>query len=350
MTATEHLTKNAVEIAIRIGLIALLVSWCFLIIRPFIDVVMWGVVIAVSLYPLFRFLSRRLGERPGWAAFLLIVILLLGLLLPIIPLAEIAVHNLQSVAAILAEGKIDLPTLPAKIANLPLIGRSIQHVWNLLNHNLEDALTLLEPQIHQLAGWLLSATAATGMMLLQFVASIVIAGLLLANAPSAARMTRRIAVRLAGERGPALVRLSESTIRGVTTGVVGVSLLQALLAGLGFMAVDLPGAGLLTLGCLILAIIQLGPALVLLPTAIYVLSTQSGMLATGFAVWCVMVALLDNFLKPLLMGRGVDIPMLVILLGTIGGMMLSGMIGLFVGAVVLALGYELLRSWAYLTD
>ncbi|BCX88890.1 hypothetical protein MIN45_P1260 [Methylomarinovum tepidoasis] len=340
--------KIAIETAIRLGTITLLAAWCFLIVRPFVDVVIWGIVIAVSLHSPFRLLNRWLGDRQGWTALLLTVLMLTGLILPMIQLAEIAVRNFQSTAASLAGDMVSLPELPSRIADWPLIGRPLQRFWELLGHNLEDTFRLLRPQIRQLAGWLLSATAATGMAILQFVLAIIIAGLLLANAPAAARTARRIALRLAGERGPELVRLAESTIRGVATGVVGVALLQALLAGLGFVAVGLPGAGLLAVLCLFLAVIQLGPALVLVPAAIYVFSTQGGMVATAFTVWCVVVALLDNVLKPLLMGRGVDIPMLVIFLGAIGGMMLSGLIGLFVGAVVLALGYELFRGWVYL--
>jgi predicted PurR-regulated permease PerM len=184
----------------------------------------------------------------------------------------------------------------------------------------------------------------------KFVISIVIAGVLLANGARAADASREIATRLAGERGAPLTELARATVQSVTRGILGVAAIQSLLAGMGLLAVGVPAAGLWALLVLLLAVIQLPPLLVLGPIIVYVFWTSSTLVAVAFAVWTLLVGTIDNFLKPLLMGRGVDVPMLVVFLGAIGGFMLDGIIGLFVGAVVLALGYSLFTAWLQLAD
>ncbi len=212
--------------------------------------------------------------------------------------------------------------------------------------NLENALQSLAPQLKVLAGWLLSVVTATGLGVLQFFAAIIISGVLLANAQQGARMAYKIAWRIAGERAEELNKLAELTVRGVAKGVLGVALVQSILAGLGFVVAGVPGAGLLALLCLFLAVIQIGPGLVMIPVVIYVFSVHEGVFAFVFLLWSLLVTLIDNVLKPMLMGKDINIPTLVVFVGTIGGMPLSGMIGLFTGSVILALGYTIVSGVA----
>jgi predicted PurR-regulated permease PerM len=192
---------------------------------------------------------------------------------------------------------------------------------------------------------LLSTAAGAGIGILQFVISIIIAGVILANAVGFGAFLKALARRLMGNRGEEFTMLASKTVRSVAQGVLGVALIQSLLAGVGLLAAGVPGAGLWALLVLLLAIVQLPPILILAPIILYVFSVSSTTVAVIFMIWSILVSMSDAFLKPLLLGRGVEVPMLIILVGAIGGMIHSGIIGLFVGAVVLALGYELFRAW-----
>lgn len=341
----DELMQKGVEIAIRIGTIALLIIWCFQIIQPFITLVFWGVIIAIAIYPKFMQLVNLSGNRQSLMATLITIAMLLILAGPIIMLGGLVGDNAQVLAAHLKAGPIVIPPPPESVRTWPLVGKSIANFWDLASSNLESALGMLAPQIKVFAGWLLKAAASTGLGVLQFIASIIIAGILLAHSQAGYQNAFVIANRFAGEKGEELLMLAIATVRGVARGVLGVALIQSILAGLGFVVADVPGAGLLAILCLFLAIIQVGPGLVIIPVVIYVFSVKSTVFASVFLVWSVFVTLIDNVLKPLLMGKGIDIPMLVIFLGAIGGMLLSGIIGLFVGAVVLALGYKLFNAW-----
>lgn len=192
---------------------------------------------------------------------------------------------------------------------------------------------------------MLSTAAGAGVGILQFVISIIIAGVILANAVSFGAFLKTLARRLMGSRGDEFAMLASKTVRSVAQGVLGVALIQSLAAGVGLLAAGVPGAGLWALLVLLLAIVQLPPILILAPIILYVFSVSSTTVAVIFMIWSILVSMSDAFLKPLLLGRGVEVPMLIILVGAIGGMIYSGIIGLFVGAVVLALGYELFRAW-----
>jgi len=306
---------------------------------------LWGIIIAVTLNPVYERLAGLLGERRGMTATLLSALLLLVLIVPAIYLGQLVVENSVEVAGHLREGALTVPPPPRTLLQWPLIGKPIHGFWSMASTNLGAALELIAPQVKLFATWLLSAAALTSLAVLQFIFSIIVAGLLLAQGDSGRKMVLAVARRFAGARGAAFNQLAVATIRGVASGGLGVAMIQSILAGLGFVVAGIPGAGLLALLCLFLAVIQLGAGLVNLQSVIYVFSTHDGFFATAFMVWSIAVALMDNVLKPVMMGRGVQIPMLVIFLGAIGGMMLSGIVGLFVGAVVLALGYELFQQW-----
>jgi predicted PurR-regulated permease PerM len=245
----------------------------------------------------------------------------------------------------LQQGTVDIPPPPESVAGWPLIGKPLSNFWHLASENLEEALGQLKPQIKALGAWLLSAAAGAGFGLLQFVLAIVIAGVLLPRGEKGHQAARAVATRFVGARGEEFLDLAESTVRSVARGILGVAVIQSVLAGVGFLVAGIPGAGLLALVCLLLSVIQVGPGLVLIPCVIYVFMTDSMLTAILFLVWNVFVGLLDNVLKPLLLGRGVKVPMLVIFIGAIGGFLSMGIIGLFVGSIVLVLGYTLLQAW-----
>jgi predicted PurR-regulated permease PerM len=211
--------------------------------------------------------------------------------------------------------------------------------------NLEQALAEIGPQLEATSRWLFGFVAGLGLGFLQFILAIMIAGLLLAHAGAAQGAAQAFARRVAGARGLSFLELGIATIRNVARGVLGTALVQATLAGIGLVAVGIPAAGLLAFLVFLLSALQLGSGLVLVPAMIYVFATADLLTALLFAAWSIPVTLVDNFLKPILMSRGVDVPMLVIFIGVVGGTLASGIIGLFIGPVVLALGYKLLVAW-----
>jgi predicted PurR-regulated permease PerM len=226
-----------------------------------------------------------------------------------------------------------------------VVGDRTYEVWSAASRNLTATVERYGSQLKEVAGAALGAAAGAGWTVLHFVIAILIAAALMANAEPGHAFARRFATRLAGEDGAAFVELATATIRSVAQGVLGIALIQAVLAGMGMLAVGVPAAGLWALGVLVLAIVQLPPILILGPVIVYVFSASEAIPAVLFMIWAIAVSFADAFLKPLLLGRGIDVPMLVILLGAIGGMMASGVIGLFVGAVVLALAYKLFTAW-----
>ncbi len=345
-TPTEHLfVKRMVEAAIRLGLIALLLVWCFQIVQPFLIPFVWGVIIAVAVDPLYERLQASLGSRRGLAAVLLVLLMLVLLIWPAAMLVTALVEGARMRAEQFADGSRAIPPPFEGVAAWPLIGEPIARFWQLASENLADALAQVQPQLVVVAGWLLTTAGQASLGILQFTAAVIIAGILLAHAHGGGEAVRAVAVRLAGEDGITYASIGQATVRSVARGILGVALIQSLLAGLGFLAVGVPGAGLLALLCLLLAVVQIGPGIVLAGAVIYVFSEASTPTAIAFLLWCVFVGLLDNFLRPLLLGRGVRVPMLVIFIGAIGGVLSSGIIGLFVGSVVLAVSYTVFTAW-----
>ncbi|MFT7462131.1 MAG: putative PurR-regulated permease PerM [Pseudohongiellaceae bacterium] len=334
-----------VEWAVRIGILAVWTTWCFLILRPFLSLLLWGVVLAVAVNPLHKGLARRLGGRLKLAAVLQTLGLLLVVVGPAVAFGIVLVENVRSLATYLLGGVIEVPPPPAELVTWPIVGPALNEFWLLASENLGAALAKLGPEIQALGKWALGAAAWTGLDLLEFTGAILVAGVLVVSSPAGERLSHRIGRRLVGERGDELAAVAEDTLRGVARGVIGVALVQSFLAGLGLVAASVPLAGLWTLVALLLCILQLGPSLVLVPAVIYVFATGTALAGWLLLVWSVGVILLDNLLRPLFMGKNLGVPAPVIILGVLGGMLLSGIIGLFVGAVILALGYRMFSVW-----
>lgn len=335
-----------VEAAIRIGILFVLVSWCLRIMQPFVLPVVWGVVLAIALHPAHHRLNAALGgARRGLAAMLLAVLMLVVLVIPAAMLTDTVLSGAKTVASGLQSGTLHVAPPPESVMGWPLIGPRVHAFWQLLSENLQTALAPVVPQLEALARWLVSVAASAGFGLLIFVVAIIISGVLMANAEAGGRFAQAVGRRLAGDRGREFIDVAGATIRSVARGILGVAMIQAVLAGIGFLAVGVPGAGLWALVTLFLSVIQLGMLPIGIPIIIYVFYTSEPLVAIIFTIWTVLVGLLDNFLKPLLLGRGVPVPMLIIFIGAIGGFLSAGIVGLFVGSVVLALGYRLFLLW-----
>lgn len=344
--AASPLIRNAIEISIRLGAIALLVGWCLTIIAPFLGIVVWALIIAIALDEPFEWLCARIGGRRGVAAFASITTLLVMLFSPTLYLSETMISGAQDFANAMREGTIQIPPPDVRVQEWPFVGERAYEGWLAASENLGQALQGFSPELQTFSRWLLGRVGNVGAGILGLVGSLLIAGVLLAHAESRRKLMNRFGLRLAGAaRGSSLVALTNATIRSVVQGIVGVAAVQALLAGIGFGFAGVPAAGLWALLVLVAAVVQLPIFLAMVVPVLIGFSTLSTGTAIALAVWCALVGLIDNILKPILFGRGVEIPSLVIFMGAIGGMITMGIIGLFLGAAVLALGFELFTAW-----
>ncbi|MGB5847677.1 MAG: AI-2E family transporter [Ignavibacteriaceae bacterium] len=340
----EAYHTRAIATALRIGFVGLLIIMSWLILKPFVMLVMWGIIIAVGIYPIFKRFAAILGNREKLASTLITLFALAVLIVPSFYLMESTVEGVKNIAAELEEGTFQVPPPSESVAEWPVIGKPVYETWKLASVNLDAAIKAFEPQIKEFASGLISGVVGLGATVLLSLVSIIIAGALMVKADSAEATARKAFKILIGKQGEGFTKLAGATIRSVVQGVLGVAIIQSVVSGIIMLIFDIPLAGLWAFIVLFFAIIQLPPLLILGPVAAYSFSILDTTSAIIFLVLSIIVSLSDTFLKPLFLGRGTDVPTLVILLGAIGGMMLSGIIGLFVGAVVLALAYKVYKA------
>ena len=344
-SGSDQTTSSFIEVAIRLGALALLLYWSLLLVSPFISIVIWSAVLSVALYPAFEWISLRLGGRRRLAAALVTILSLLVIVGPASWLALGLVDSVRLIAERLDLANLTIPTPSSSVKEWPLIGEPIYQFWDLASTNLSAALAQILPQLKPLGSSLLRIGADTGLGIIMFLVSIIVAGFLFSPAPMIVEAVKKFARRLNPTRGEEFVDQAGATIRAVSRGVIGISVLQALLAGIGLMVAGIPQASLITFAVLVLGIIQIGPSIVIIPVIIWSWTFMDTKSALLFTAYMVPVNLLDNLLRPLVMGRGLKTPMLVILFGVIGGTLAYGITGLFLGPIILAVIWELFVSW-----
>lgn len=342
---SEKTTSSFIEVAIRLGALALLLYWSLVLVSPFISIVIWSAVLSVALYPIFEWISHRLGGRRRLAAALVTILSLLVIVGPATWLALGLVDSLRVIAERLDLANLTIPPPASSVREWPLIGEPIYQFWDLASTNLRGALAQIMPQLKPLGSSLLRIGADTGLGIIMFLVSIIVAGFIFSPAPAIVEAVKKFAHRLNPTRGEEFVDQAGATIRAVSRGVIGISVLQALLAGVGLMVAGIPQASLIAFAVLVLGIIQIGPSIVLIPVIIWSWTFMDTTAALLFTAYMVPVNLLDNLLRPIVMGRGLKTPMLVILIGVIGGTLAYGITGLFLGPIVLAVIWELFVSW-----
>ena len=345
MDNSKIFTKNVIEAVIKVSILGVIVVWTFQLIKPFMIPVIWGMILAVAVEPFIARVAKMLGGRRSLAAVLFVLLIIAALVIPSVLLVMSSVDAVQGLAEQMQNKTLVIPPPPEKVADWPLIGNSVYQVWQLFSTNLEAGLKQFAPQIKAAAGPLLGSVGGGVIGVFMIIISTAVSGVFLAKAEKSSAVAEKIITRVVGEKGAEITALATATIRGVMQGVVGVAVIQAILSAVGMVVVGVPAAGLWAALVLVCAVSQLPPILVLGLVAAYVFSVAETTPAVIFLVWALFISASDGFLKPMLMGRGVDIPMLVILLGALGGMMMFGIIGLFVGAVVLAIMYTLFMAW-----
>jgi predicted PurR-regulated permease PerM len=338
--------RNMIESALRIGLLLVLLSLAHDIIKPFTTPILWGAIIAMAAFPLVKWLEPKLGGRRGLAATVITIIFIVALIIPTWSAMEASVGGIKKASAALEAGELKIPPPAAKVKDWPLVGERIYSGWSNASTDLEAFAVANGEQLKEIAGGLLKRIGGSLAGILMFVVSLLIAGGFMTYAESCGSAAHRFFVRIGGlNPGGEWAPMTVATVRSVLQGVIGVAIIQTTLVAIGLFAMGIPGAPVWTVIVLVLAIAQLPPLLILAPMMVYVFSTADTTTAVIFTVYQFVAGASDSFLKPLLMGRGLDIPMPVILIGAIGGMIMSGIIGLFAGAVILAIFYKLLVLW-----
>ena len=336
---------EVIQLAIRLTLLALLIYWSYIIVRPFVPILAWGIVLAVALYPAYNWLSAHLGQRPRWAAVIMTLVILAVFLGPATWLGLGLVEGLQSVSAHLTAGDVEIPAPPESVRDWPIVGARLYDFWNEASVNLAATFRQIAPHLKPLAGLILTVAGSAGTGTLKFLASVVLAGFLFPAGPRLVAATRLALTKIVPQRTGDFIALAGATIRTVAQGVIGIAVVQSLLAGVGLKMADVPNAGILAFAVLVLCIVQIGAAPVFIPVIIWIWTVKDFSTALLITIYLALVGLTDNVLKPLVMGRGMSTPVLVIFIGVIGGTLAHGIIGLFVGPILLAVAWELMMAW-----
>jgi predicted PurR-regulated permease PerM len=338
-------SRQIIHVTLQMLALAFLLSWCFNILAPFFTPLIWAAILAVTLYPMHQKIKRKIKGNSKIAAIVLTSVIFILFLLIGSWFGMRTGSEIKTTVTNYREGKLKIPKPPASVKQWPVIGNKTFQVWSQLTTGADTIIQKYPEEVRILATTGIRLLATTGKGLVVFAISIIISGILLAYAEQSASFAKAIFHRLMNSVKFDMATISAVTIRNVVRGILVVSVIQSVCAGIGFAVAGIPYAAIWTLLCLILAIIQVGIFPVVLGVMIYIWTTDHSTTAILLTIYMIPVGLVDNILKPLLMGRGAPVPMLIIFLGSLGGFIYSGFIGLFTGAVILSLGYRLFDVW-----
>ncbi|MBS0010529.1 MAG: AI-2E family transporter [Bacteroidales bacterium] len=341
----KRIFNISIDLILKLGGLFIVVFLCYRIIQPFINILLWSLIIAVIMYPLFEMINRYVRGMEKLAALLLSLVSLSILVLPSIWLVNQLVDGIKYIADMLPEGELQIPPPTESVAEWPLIGQWLYDNWMQASENLGESIKGFMPQISNFAEKLLGSLANTGMGILQFAVSLILAGIFLVYFKNASHSGRVLFEKFAGERGQEFLEVSLTTIRNVATGILGVAIIQTTLMGLGLILADINLAAVWIIILLIMTIAQIPAILFNIPLIIYLFAFRDPLPAALWTVYFLIMGLVDNILKPLIMGKGANVPMLVIFFGAIGGFIAFGFMGLFLGAIILSLAYKLYVTW-----
>ena len=338
----ENQVRMSVRSAMSIAFVGLIFILSFHVIKPFLAPIFWGVILAVAVYPLHVRFTKFLGKRAKLSAALIALIGVAVIVVPVTLFTSTAVKNVKITVKAIEDESLTAPPPDVSVRDWPLIGKKTYEIWSEAAENLNETIDRFEPRLKEVAPKLTKSASQAIINILLFLLALLVAGVLLLYGDQGKRAAEKLFKALLAGKGEAMTKLSITTIRSVVQGVIGIALIQAVFLGLGMFVIKVPFPGILALLVLILGIIQLPTILIMLPVTIYVFSVSDTGPAIIFAIWTILWSISDNILKPMLLGKGVDIPMPAILVGAIGGMILLGPIGLFIGSVLLALAYKII--------
>ena len=344
----RRVSARLLDVLIRAGLIAVLAVLCYSVFAPFLTLMAWAVILAITIYPLQQYLARKIGGKQGLAATIVVLVGCVLIVAPTAVLMDSFGSSVHDFVIAVKDNTLEVPAPREGVREWPIVGKKVYDFWSRAHTDLPGLVQSLQPKIGELARKALSIVASIGLGLLQFIASFIIAGIVMAYGEEGTQGSRAIFERVIGSgRGDAFARLSTATIRAVAQGVIGIAFIQAILVGLALLIAHVPWAGVLAAITLVLSIAQVPALIITIPAIVYIWSSGSygSGAAIAYTIILVLAGMADNVLKPLMLGRGVDAPMPVVLLGALGGMAAGGILGMFVGATLLALGYQIFMGW-----
>lgn len=336
--------KKLFETILRLTFAFLLLAFCFKLLLPFLMPILWGIILAIILYPFFNFLQRKLKGRRTLASVLITVVIVGLLIVPVIYILNAATSNILELKESFNAGTLQVAAPAEKMKDWPVIGKPLYDFLYSLSTDMQMAIVKYNSQITHASKRIMESIITSGVAFLQFILSVIIAGVLLVS-PGTKKSAMKFLGKIAGENGDEIAALTVSTVFQVVKGILGVAVIQTLIQAFGLFMADIPFAGILTVLCLILSIFQIGPILVNIGVIIYLFTLEDTSGAIFWTIFFILSGLSDNILKPILLGKGASVPMLVIFLGVIGGFIMSGFIGLFVGPIVFSIGYKLFKAW-----
>jgi predicted PurR-regulated permease PerM len=338
-------TNNSVyDITIRLFILLLIVGWCLAIMYPFVSIILWSLILALAMYPLHTMLSKKMGDKPKLASVIIILAVLVVIFLPTWLLIDSLIEQVKTLKHSYDAGNLTIPPPTEKVKGWPIIGQQLYDIWFAASDNMEQLLLKYKDQLIEVGGKIGKGIIGAVGGVIQIMVSLCIAAILLAIGGTGEEI-RKFFRKLAGEKGDEFADMTLKTVASVVKGVIGVALILALLNGIIFMLAGVPYAGIWTLLAFVLAVLQIPLIFVTLPIIIYLFAERELVTAIIWAVLIFVAGLSDNVLKPLLLGKGAPVPMLVIFIGVIGGFIFSGFIGLFTGAIVMSIGYKLFVGW-----
>ena len=329
---------------LKITLTGGIIFWCYKIFSPFIALISWSIIFAVTVYPVFKFFTSK-TSKAKLSAVLVVILLLLSFLTPVYFISGELVQNITLLLKSLKAENLNLPDLPDFVINLPLLGDAISSYWITLQDNFFDVIKNFKTELRTLSTTLLKTFTNIGLNLLEISVAAILSSFILVYSNSLVSLFRKTFIKVNREKGDEIFNLVGMTIQNIAIGVIGVASVQAIIAAIGFIIIGIPAPGILALLVLFFSSIQIGPGVVIIPTIIYAWFTFDFTPSLIYTIWSIPVMLFDNVLKPIVMARGLSTPMILIIIGLIGGTLLHGLIGLFIGPIILGVAYQLYKVW-----
>jgi predicted PurR-regulated permease PerM len=342
---SKQSSNNSVyDTTIRLFILILIVGWCLAIMYPFVSIILWSLILAMALHPLHKIMSEKMGGRPKLASTIIVLSVLVIVFLPTWLLIDSLIIQVKQLKASFDSGTLTIPPPTEKVKSWPVIGAGLYDLWYHASINLVETALKYKEQLIEVGSKIGSGILSAVGGMIQILISFIIAAIMLVFG-EAGEEIRKFFRKLAGNRGDEFADMTVKTVSSVVKGIIGVALILALLNGILFMLAGIPYAGIWTLLVFVLGVLQLPLFFITVPVIAYMFSEKELIPAIVWTVLLLIAGLSDNILKPILLGKGAPVPMLVIFIGVIGGFIFSGFIGLFTGAIVFSLGYKLFVAW-----
>ena len=352
MRTTGPPTRDVTRITLAVLFIGMLIIATFLILKPFLTSIVWAAMLVIATWPIMLWIQTRLKNSRGLATLVMTLLILMVVIVPMLLVVFTIIDKADDIAyRFKTLATVKLPPLPEWVGKIPLVGKKIADRWQYIaSLSQEELATQLTPFARRAVGWFVAQAGSIAVMMVQFLLMVITSAILYVHGETVADGVRRFALRLAGQNGEEAVILAAKAVRGVALGIVVTAVIQSSIGGIGLIVAGVPAAALLIAVMFILCLAQVGPGLVLLPAVIWQYWTQGALWGTVLLVFAIIAAFVDNFIRPVLIKKGADLSLVLIIAGVIGGLIAFGVIGLFIGPVVLAVTYTLLKVWVSAGD